>query len=310
MNQIHSHDHQHSTQGSQTKMGAAVVLTLILVACEAVAGYLASSLALLSDAGHNLADAAALGLSWYALWISHKPAHAGMTYGYHRVSILAALVNAVALVVIALAIVWEAFSRLRHPEIVHGAVMIVVALIGIAINVLIGAWLHASAKHDLNVRSAYIHMIGDAASAAGVVIAGIVVISSGFYLADPLISFVIAALILYSSWGVLKESVFVLLEGTPAGLDMNAVAKAIISVSGVMAVHDLHVWTVGPGAIACSCHIQVSDQTIRDGQEIVGSVGTVLCGDFGINHTTVQIEVHDNSVNRLYCTMKKSDDAC
>jgi cobalt-zinc-cadmium efflux system protein len=203
----------------------AVGLTLAFVIGEAIAGTFAHSLALLSDAGHNLADAAALGFSWYAVWIAKKPAHSQMTYGYHRVGILAALVNAVSLVLIAIFIIYEAIGRLRSSQEVHGGLMIVVAAAAIAMNLLIGFWLHAGAEHDLNVRSAYLHMIGDAISAMGVVVAGVIVLVCGWVLADPIVSFLIAGLILWSSWGVLKESVGVLLEGTPAGLEMGAVEK-------------------------------------------------------------------------------------
>jgi cobalt-zinc-cadmium efflux system protein len=285
-------------------MGLAVVLTLAFVVGEAIAGYFAHSLALLSDAGHNFADAAALGFSWYALWIAKKPANHAMTYGYHRVGILAALVNAVSLVVIALLIFWEAIDRLRTPEPVHGWLMIIVAAIAIGVNLLIGLWLQAGAKHDINVRSAYLHMIGDAVSAFGVVLAGIVVVATGWHLADPIVSFLIAGLILWSSWGILKESVNILLEGTPYGMDMSAVRKCIATVPGVMGVHDLHVWTVGPGAIACSCHILVAEQSIRDGQQILKTVVEELAHHHNINHATVQVEVEGHESNELYCCIE------
>jgi cobalt-zinc-cadmium efflux system protein len=309
----HGRDHTHAPgqlAGDQTgKMRAALILTVAFVVGEAIAGYFAHSLALLSDAGHNFADAAALGFSWYALWIAQKPSHTGMTYGYHRVGILAALVNAVSLVVIALMIFWEAAVRFRHPEPVDGWLMIGVAIIAIGLNATIGFWLHAGAKHDLNVRSAYVHMLGDAVSAFGVVVAGIVFLLSGTLLADPLVSLLIGGLILWSSWGVLKESVNVLLEGTPVGLDMTGVERSITTVAGVLNVHDLHVWTVGPGVIACSCHVLVAEQTIREGQQIIKSVVDELGQRFGINHTTVQIEVEGHAANEMYCTLKRRPDA-
>jgi cobalt-zinc-cadmium efflux system protein len=290
-------------------MGLAALLTLGFVIGEAIAGYFSHSLALFSDAGHNFADAAALGFSWYAIWVARKPAHPGMTYGYHRVAILAALLNAVSLVIIALLILWQAIERLHHPEIVHGWLMIVVAAVAIGLNLLIGFWLHAGSKHDINVRSAYVHMIGDAISAMGVVIAGIIVVISGWQLADPIVSFVIAGLILWSCWGVLRESVSVLLEATPLNIDMGAVENCIRQVRGVLNVHDLHVWTVGPGAIACSCHIMVGEQSIRDGQQILRCVVKELEHHHAINHTTVQVEVEGHESNEMYCTMRVNDDA-
>jgi cobalt-zinc-cadmium efflux system protein len=223
---------------------------------------------------------------------------------YHRVGILAALINAVSLVIIALLIFWEAVERVRQPEAVHGWLMIIVAALAIAVNVLIGTWLHHGAKHDINVRSAYLHMIGDAVSAFSVVIAGVVVVLTGAHMADAIVSFLIAALILWSSWGILKESVNVLLEGTPYGMDMGRVESAIGGVGGVHGVHDLHVWTVGPGAVACSCHILVGEQLVREGQQILTSVVENLKHDFGIGHTTVQVEVEGHERDDMYCTMQ------
>jgi cobalt-zinc-cadmium efflux system protein len=300
----HHHSHANPATVSSSKMGFAVALTVAFVVGETIAGAFAHSLALLSDAGHNFADAAALGFSWYALWIARKPAHQGMTYGYHRVGIFAALINAASLVVIALLIFWEAIDRLRRPEPVHGWLMIIVATVAIVVNLVIGMWLHAGAKHDLNVRSAYLHMIGDAVSAFGVVVAGVIVVMTGWHLADPIVSFLIAGLILWSSWGVLKESVFVLLEATPAGMDMCAVEKCIGTVPGVRGVHDLHVWTIGPGAVACSCHILVAEQSIRDGQQILKAVVEELTHHHGINHATVQVEVEGHESNEMYCCIE------
>jgi cobalt-zinc-cadmium efflux system protein len=302
----HSHSHAAPAAVSSRKMGFAVTLTVAFVIGEAIAGYFAHSLALLSDAGHNFADAAALGFSWYALWIAKKPSNPAMTYGYHRVGILAALVNAVSLVVIALLIFWEAINRLRNPEPVHGWLMIIIAAVAVAVNLVIGFWLHAGARHDINVRSAYLHMMGDAISALGVVVAGIVVVSSGWHLADPIISFLIGGLILASSWGVLKESVNILLEGAPHGMDMAAVEKCIGSVPGVLGVHDLHVWTVGPGAVACSCHVLVAEQTIREGQQILKAVVKELGHHHNINHATVQVEVEGHESNEMYCCIEPS----
>jgi cobalt-zinc-cadmium efflux system protein len=287
-------------------MGAAVAVTLAFVVLEAMAGWFSHSLALLSDAGHNLADGAALGFSWYALWISNKPSHHGMTFGYHRVGILAALVNAVSLVVIALFIGWEAIARIRQPEIANGTVMIIVAATSIVVNGLIGAWLHRGAQQDMNIRSAYLHMLGDAVAAFGVVIAGILVVMMRAPSADPIVSLLIAGLILYSSYGILRESVMVLLEGTPAGMDMPAVITAIRAVAGVHDVHDLHVWMVGPGVVACSCHIVVAEQSVREGQQVLRAVVRDIEHRFHITHTTVQVEVEGCDVTDMYCVSQRS----
>jgi cobalt-zinc-cadmium efflux system protein len=290
-------------------MGAAVALTLLFVVVEAVCGWFAHSLALLSDAGHNLADAAALGFSWYALWIASKPSHQGMTFGYHRVGIFAALANAVSLVLIAVFIGWEAIDRIREPEVANGPVMIVVAVAAIIVNLVIGVWLHKGSKDDLNIRSAYLHMLGDAVSAFGVVIAGVLVATMRGPLADPVVSLLIAGLILYTSYGVLRESATVLLEGTPAGIDMPAVIAAIKNVSGVLDVHDLHVWMVGPGVVACSCHILVAEQSVREGQQVLRSVVHDIEHRFHITHTTIQVEVEGCDADDMYCMGQRAGDA-
>ncbi len=316
MSQDHpGHLHQHAREYSHarpnvsgTTMGVAVALTLVFVVVETVAGWFAHSLALLSDAGHNLTDAVALGFSWYALWIAGKPSHEGMTFGYHRVGIFAALANAVSLALIAVFIGWEAIARIRQPEIANGPVMIVVAVAGIIVNLAIGLWLHKAAKGDLNIRSAYLHMLGDAFSAFGVVIAGVLVATTHAPLADPVVSLLIAGLILYSSYGVLHESGMVLLEGTPAGMDMPAVIAAITRVRGVLDVHDLHVWMVGPGVVACSCHILVAEQSVREGQQVLRAVVHDIEHRFHITHTTVQVEVEGCDANDMYCMGQHSRD--
>ena len=300
----HSHGHSHShvpKNVSDRTMGIAVTLTLAFVLVEAVCGWFAHSLALLSDAGHNLTDAAALGFSWYALWMANKPSHQGMTFGYHRVGVLAALCNAVSLLVIAVFIAWEAIVRIRQPEAADGTVMIGVAAAAVVLNLLIGIWLHKGAKNDINIRSAYLHMLGDAVSAFGVVIAGVLVAVTGASWADPVVSLLIAALILYSSFAVLRESATVLLEGTPEGMDMPAVIAAINSVAGVLEVHDLHVWMVGPGVVACSCHIVVAEQSILEGQQVLRAVVQNIHQRFHINHTTVQVEAEGCDANDMYC---------
>jgi cobalt-zinc-cadmium efflux system protein len=304
----HSHGHAHGPV-SDRKMAVAVLLTAAFVAGEAVAGWLGHSVALFSDAGHNFADALALGFSWYALRIAGRPSSARRTFGYHRVGILAALINAVSLVSIAFLIAYEAVTRLLHPQPVQGGVMIGVAAVAVVINVFIAMWLHHGAANDLNVRSAYLHMIGDAASACAVIVAGVIVAVSHNPLADPVVSLVIAALILWSSWGILKESVNVLLEASPAGMDMAAVQRAIENVSGVLDVHDLHVWTVGPGVVACSCHILVAEQAVSSGQQVLRAVVAQLDRQFHINHMTVQVEVEGCEANDMYCKIGRSEHA-
>ena len=298
--------HRHYDGGSLTgqRLALSAVITSAFVMGELVAGILSHSLALMSDAGHNFADTLALVLSWYGVSIARRPSSSERTFGYHRVGILAAVANALSLGFIAMLIFWEAITRLRAPEPVKSTPMIVVAVIAIAINMVIGLWLKDEAKHDLNVRSAYIHMLGDTISAAGVVVAGIVIAITGAYMADTVISLLIGLLIVWSSWGILKESINVLLEGIPAGLSMASVEQSIGKVHGVLAVHDLHVWTVGSGVICCSCHVMVAEQSVRSGEQVLRSVNAELRHHFNIGHTTIQVEVEGCEQDDMYCTMK------
>jgi cobalt-zinc-cadmium efflux system protein len=187
--------------------------------------------------------------------------------------------------------------------------MIVVALIAILMNTVISFWLKSAAKKDLNVRSVYMHMLGDAISAAGVVVAGLVVAFTGASIADPIVSILIGILILWSSWGILKESVSVLLEGIPEGMDMAAVEQTIGGVHGVLAVHDLHVWTVGSGMVCCSCHIMVNEQSVRSGENVLRAVTEELAHNFGIAHTTIQVEVEGCEPNDMYCVKRAAEHA-
>jgi cobalt-zinc-cadmium efflux system protein len=298
------HAHAHGVGTTGRRLILSIIVTAAFVIGEAIAGYFAHSIALLSDAGHNFSDALALVFSWYGIWVAQKPSTARRTFGHHRVGILAALVNSVSLVVIALLIFWEATFRLRHPERVHSTPMIIVALVAVLMNTLISLWLRNAARKDLNVRSAYLHMLGDAVSAAGVVAAGVIVAFTGAPIADPLVAILIGILILWSSWSILKDSVNVLLEGIPKGLNMDAVERAISGVVGVEAVHDLHVWTVGSGIIACSCHITVEEQSVRSGQNVLRAVAEELEHDFGITHTTIQVEAEGCEENDMYCLLK------
>ncbi len=304
-----AHSHAHGSELTAGRMAMAVGLTGAFVVAEAAAGAISHSLALLSDAGHNFADALALVLCWYALYAAKKPSNARRTFGFHRVGIFAALVNAASLAVIAVLIFWEAVVRLRHPEPVRSGVMVGVAVAAILINGLITLWLHGGARNNLNVRSAYLHMLGDMVSAAGVVIAGFVVAATGASFADPIVSFLIGALIFWSSWGILVEAVDVLLESVPAGLDMASVEQAIDSVDGVMNVHDLHVWTVGPGVVACCCHILVAEQSVRSGQQVLRTVAELLERRFGITHATIQVEVEGCEANDMYCALRVHEHA-
>jgi len=258
------------------------------MAAEVVGGLLANSLALLADAAHMLADVAAVGLSLFALWFAQRPATPEKTYGYLRLEILAALVNGAALIVIALGIFYGAYQRLRSPEPVEGGLMLGVAVVGLAVNVAAAWLLHRSAGENLNVRGAYLHVLGDLLGSVGAIVAALVILATGWVAVDPLISVLIGLLILVSSWKLVRESVDVLLEAVPSHIDLNEVRRAIDEIPGVDEVHDLHVWTLTSGMEVASAHLTI-DSADQLG-EVLACARTALREQYGITHATLQVE--------------------
>jgi cobalt-zinc-cadmium efflux system protein len=250
-----------------------------------------------ADAGHMLTDAGALALALFASWIAARPPTPAKTYGYYRAEILAALVNAVVLLVVAGAILYEAWQRIVEPAPVLAVPMAAVAAVGLAVNVL-GAWLlHRGARESLNVRAAYLEVISDALSSVAVVVAAGVVITTGLTIADPLASAAIALLIVPRTWQLLRQAVNVLLEGTPAHLELAEIEQAITGVAGVRRVHDLHVWTLTSGREAMSAHVVVAD--VRESERLLDALHALLHARFGIDHTTIQLETEPPPVLRI-----------
>jgi cobalt-zinc-cadmium efflux system protein len=304
-------EHTGHTHGATSgkKLWLSLAVTLLFCGGEAVAGWVSHSLALLSDAGHNLSDALALGLAAYAIWVGQKPATAKHTYGFHRVAILTALFNASTLVVIALFISIQAIHRFLYPEPVGGVLMIWVALIAILMNTVIAAALSGDAKDSLNNKAAFVHMAGDAVSGLAVVVAGVVVQYTHWPYADPLASILIAAIIFYSAVGIVKDASDILMEKTPENLDMAALVKGIKSVPPVCEVHDLHVWTVGDGMNLLSCHIALPVScTLEECAGVIEQINKRLHDDFSIGHATIQPEGNElcklTEAANLYCTME------
>jgi cobalt-zinc-cadmium efflux system protein len=267
----------------------ALALTLVVLLLELAGGLLSHSLALLSDAGHVLTDVFALGLAWFAVEQSRRPADKRHTYGYQRVSILAALLNSVTLILIVLAIGYEALRRLAAPEPVQGGVVIATALAGIAINAFVVLQLRRDTR-SLNLRAALLHVTGDVAASVGVVIAGVVILFTGWLYIDPLLSLAIAAFIAYSAWGIVRETVHVLLEGTPGEIDLEAVTREIGKTKLVTNVHDLHVWALSSDEMALSCHVVVAECPLGDAEHVVRDLESRICDRFAIGHTTIQVE--------------------
>jgi cobalt-zinc-cadmium efflux system protein len=254
-------------------------------------GWWTGSLALLADAGHMLADVAALALALLAMWFSARPATPSKTYGYYRLEILAALINGAALVLISLIIFYEAYQRWANPPAVSSVLMMFVAAGGLVIN-LVCAWLlHGDHEVDLNMRGAWLHIMGDALGSLGAIAAGLLMTLYKWYAADPLFSIVISLLIIFSSWRLIRESINVLLEGTPAHINLAAVEEAILRTSGVEDVHDLHVWTITSGREALSAHV-IHGETISQ-PELLKELRTKLHDRFGVDHLTIQMETPD-----------------
>src|SRR6516162_956426 len=284
----HSHaGHHHHHAGSSLKTALAITATFLVA--EFIGALYTNSLALLADAGHMLTDVAALSLSLFAIRFASRRATPRMTYGFHRVEILAALVNGVFLVLVALYIFYEAYNRIKTPEVVKADWMLVVAVIGLFAN-LASAWVLFGKHHEsLNVRGAFFHVLTDAIGALGAVLASIAILVSGYALADPLISVVVAVLILWSSWIVIRDAVDILLEGTPAHINIVSLREQLGLVDGVGSVHDLHVWTLTSGVLAMSCHI-VADNDDQNRTSLLARVNCVARERFHIDHTTIQIE--------------------
>jgi cobalt-zinc-cadmium efflux system protein len=283
------HRHPPSSGRERTVLAWGAAATLAYVVLAAVMGTLAHSLAVLSEAGHNLADFAALFLSWLGIYLQAKPANEIKTFGYHRAGVLAAFVNVLALLVLTALIVIEAVERLRHPVAVATGYMLAVAAIGLAMNAAI-AFMLETGRHDVNIRASFLHMVGDAVSTALLILGALLIRYTGQSRIDPLLSFVIAGFILWSCWDVLRETLNILLEGLPRGLDFDDVLRQIKAVQGVEDAHDLHIWSLGSSAHALSCHVRIAEMPTSETANILQRLNEMLALRFHIHHTTVQLE--------------------
>lgn len=273
----------------------AFVLTAAILVLETAAGFLSHSVALLADAGHILVDVIALGLAWFAIAQARRPADSRRTYGYHRVGILTAFANGATLILVVAGVAFEAIRRLAHPTPIEGRLVVVAALIAVAVNAYIAVRLradHAGGRDgDLNVRAARLHVLGDLAASIGVVGAGLLVLLTGWTYADPIVSLLITGLIGWSAYRILLDTMNVLLEGVPSGMDIDQVAGSIGAVEGVTSVHDLHVWCLSGDQVALSCHLVVADgMAAADSEHLVRDVEEAICTRYGIGHTTIQVE--------------------
>jgi cobalt-zinc-cadmium efflux system protein len=286
---MHAPGHHGHSHGTGRVLRISLAVTAIYIALLVVAGISAHSLALLSEAGHNLSDFLALLLSLAAVYLEGRPASATKTYGYLRAGVLAALMNSLSLVIVSFFIFYEAFRRIQHPEQVQAGLMIWVAAAGVVMNAAIALLLWRSGR-DVNVRSALLHEVGDTVSTAAVIVGGWAILWTGQYWIDSALSFGIGALILWSSFGIVRETLNILLEGTPRGMSLDDVEAAVRAIPGVSDVHDLHVWSIGSENHALSAHVKIADMPTSESDTILREINDKLGRSFGIHHTTIQLE--------------------
>ncbi|HXI09977.1 MAG TPA: cation diffusion facilitator family transporter [Thermodesulfobacteriota bacterium] len=291
MNSKEKHTHHHDLDSTlKSRLVLSIALTAVIFITELVGGYLTNSLALMSDAAHVFMDVFALSLSWFAIYISEMPPSETRTWGLHRVEVFVSFINSLVLFVLTLFIFYEAYHRFLSPEPVKSAGMMVVAVVGLVVNLVVALWLRHYAGSDLNVRSAFIHVIGDAAASVGVIIGAIVIYYTGWFTADPLISVLIGMIIIYGAYGIIKESSHILLEGVPKDIDFNKVMEDIKSANGISSVHSLHIWSICHNVYALSAHLDIiPTQRWRMG-EIFDEINEKLADNYHIFYTTLQAE--------------------
>jgi cobalt-zinc-cadmium efflux system protein len=280
-----------------------LVATVLFVIVEVAAGFKADSLALLSDAGHNFTDALALALAGLGFYFESRPANEVKTYGYHRAGVLAAFINALTLLLLAAFILWESYRRLLAPRPVDDVIMLVIAALGLVVNVAIMVGLHRDQGHDLNVRAAYIHMLGDALGSVGIIIGAVVIRYTEWHIIDPILSVLIALLIIWTAWDIVRDTLNILLEGLPRGMKLDTVCRAMCEIPGVKDVHDLHIWSLGTKTHALSCHVVISDIPPSESEPVLRRLNHMLEDRFHIRHTTVQFEHTECAVSQNGCSI-------
>ena len=296
----HTHSHERRSSQSLRSLKLALGLTFVYMIAEAVGGWMTNSLALLADAGHMLTDVAALSLTLAAIWFASRPATSKKTYGYYRYEILAAFINGVALVLISMWVIYEAVERWNSPPEVKGLGLTLIAVGGLLVNLIAAYLLHGDHAHDLNLRGAWLHVIGDALGSVTAIVAGVLILAFGWVWADAVGSFLISLIIIFGAWRLIRDSVNVLLEGTPAHINLTAVEESIRQTEEVEDVHDLHVWTITSGMEALSVHV-VHRNTISQAR-LLRKIREKLHDDFGIDHLTIQLETpEEEAANSHNC---------
>ncbi len=298
-------NHEHDNRAAGRPLKITLGLVLVIMVAEIIGGVLSNSLALLSDAGHMLTDALALGLSLFAMNLARRPATPTRTFGYHRAEIMAALANGAVLVLVSALIFYEAAQRFSNLPTVKTPLMMIIAGIGLAANLIGIGLLRSGSRQSINIRAAFWHVAGDTLSSVGVIIAGAIIYFTGWYIADPIVAVVIGVVILWGAVRIVREASDILLESVPPHVRIEDVSAAVKKVAGVVDMHDVHIWTITSGIYALSAHLSIADQTVSQSCDIVTKVNELLAADFNITHTTLQLEC-DSCPTGLVCNLPQA----
>jgi len=304
------HDHHNATTPASNKLRAGVFFSLLILAAEVAGGILTNSVALLADAGHVLTDVIALALSWYGVAQARRPASRRMTFGYHRIGVLIAVLNASTIIAVAAFILYESVRRMGAPPEVNSIPMMIVAAAGLAVNIFVAFWLREERKENLNVRSAFLHAAGDALASVGVIIGGIIIAFTGLNIVDPIVGAIIGLVIVSAAWGIFKDGLRVLLEATPSHVEMDKLMKALLELPGVKDVHDVHVWSITPEIHAMSGHILIADQAVSQAASIQKVMEEMLREKFKIGHSTLQLECETCESGGVLCSLRSGEQEC
>lgn len=299
--------HARRTLPVASKLKYGIILSSLILIVELAGGILANSLALLADAGHVLADIIALSLSWYGIRQAERPASHSMTFGYHRVGVLVAIVNALSIFGIAVFIFYEAIQRLQQTPEINSPLMLAVAAVGLGINLFVASWLRREQKTNLNIRSAFWHALGDALASVGVIVGAIIIMLTGLVAADPIIGIVIGLIIVLAAWSIFRDGLRVLLEASPKQIDVRRLVKDIGQIPGVKSVHDIHVWSITPELHAMSCHILTDGPSASKAARIREQTEELL-RRYNIEHTTLQMEYEQCRADDIFCKMTAFSD--
>jgi cobalt-zinc-cadmium efflux system protein len=301
----HNHNHVNFTAtGNKLKYG--IFLSLAILAAELVGGLLSHSLALLSDAGHVFADIIALGLSWYGIRQASRPSNSNMTFGYHRIGVVVAIINALTIFAVGLIIIFEAYHRFQKPPEINSLLMMTVAVVGLLANLLVTWWLRKEQKSNINIRSAFWHSIGDALASVGVIAGGLIIFLTGQVWVDPLVSVLISLVILTAAWSIFREGMRVILEATPKDVDVLAMIDTLKKIKGVVDVHDVHVWSISPEIRAMNGHILINDMVTSQAALIREEIEAAVREQYHIEHTTLQMECLGCECNDTFCNLQEN----